>query len=620
MDADTVRPSTSRCRKIPRTPPNSMTQRYHTPRSRPLIASLALSALGASLGGSGHLHAAPVTAISADGFVDSFGTNVHWIQSSYLQNYTTLEARLSDLGIRHVRDGASVGTGPNNAAFTPATNLYNHLGVDTNWITGWRTGGYPAPLDPTKVGQEISTVKANVPLGSIGAFEGPNEYDLSHDSRETNWAGTLDTYQQNLFSTVNGDSQLAAKPVLAPSLTSAGAYTSAGNLDSSIDSAVLHLYQSSRPPGTAGWGSNGYGSITYALNYCAYVQSPAHKPVWATECGYAYSGTDFITEAVAAKYIPRMLAEFAVRGVQRTYNYELCSDQWGLLRGDLSTRPSFLAVKNLLNLLNDNSWDTTNKRWTQPSFTAGSLDYALSGTTANVHQLLLEKRNGVFYLALWQEVYDPAYWTETWQPKYTADAAVTLTVNTSAQAGVSIYTLNGDGTMTTTAGTLNASHQVALSIPDRITVVAITPAQIFETESLTVPASSGDTHRVITGTGFSGGSGTILDADAVGDYVTYLVPNVAAATYDVRIGVKKFTGRGIWQLAIGRADNFSGTKSNVGSPVDEYTTAETYTEVDLGLWAPASTSDKWFQFAITGKNASSAGYGEAFDYIKLIKQ
>jgi hypothetical protein len=57
----------------------------------------------------------------------------------------------------------------------------------------------------------------------------------------------------------------------------------------------------------------------------------------------------------------------------------------------------------------------------------------------------------------------------------------------------------------------------------------------------------------------------------------------------------------------------------VGPAKDEYSSAAQFTEFDLGNWSPGTTCDKWFQFLITGKNASRTGYSEAFDYIKLIK-
>ena len=139
-----------------------------------------------------------------------------------------------------------------------------------------------------------------------------------------------------------------------------------------------------------------------------------------------------------------------------------------------------------------------------------------------------------------------------------------------------------------------------------------------ETESLDVAATSGDTHRIFASPQFSGGYGTILDANAVGDYVTYVLPNGVPGTYNVRVGVKKASTRGIFQMAIGIAGNPSLT--NIGSPQDLYAPSDTFTELNIGTWTPGTTSDKWIRFTIVGKNGSSTGFSEAFDYIRIIPQ
>ncbi len=139
----------------------------------------------------------------------------------------------------------------------------------------------------------------------------------------------------------------------------------------------------------------------------------------------------------------------------------------------------------------------------------------------------------------------------------------------------------------------------------------------YEAETLTVPNSSGDTVRVFADTNMSDGSASIIDANATGDYVTYLVPNLPAGAYHVWVGTKAFNTRGQFQLSIGRADNFAGTASNVGPVQDPYNAGSVYTELDLGTWSPGTTSDKWFRFTVTGKNASSAGYTVCVDYIRL---
>ncbi|HXI60874.1 MAG TPA: discoidin domain-containing protein [Polyangia bacterium] len=134
----------------------------------------------------------------------------------------------------------------------------------------------------------------------------------------------------------------------------------------------------------------------------------------------------------------------------------------------------------------------------------------------------------------------------------------------------------------------------------------------FETESLPVAATSGDLHRVAQDTGYSGGAGTILEANAAGDFVTYTVNVPEARTYDVRVRVKKFVNRGIWQLSV------DGTPR--GPATDCWTQDAVFTEVDLGPVAFPSAGNKAFRFSLTGANGNSSGLWTALDYIRLIPQ
>jgi chitinase len=143
------------------------------------------------------------------------------------------------------------------------------------------------------------------------------------------------------------------------------------------------------------------------------------------------------------------------------------------------------------------------------------------------------------------------------------------------------------------------------------------PGGTFQSESLTVENSSGDTIRVLNETAASGGKSVIMDSNAVGDYVTFRIPNIAAGTYSVRVGIKKHPSRGIVQALIGK---IGGSLGNLGSAVDQYAASSGYTEVVLGTWTPGSTSDKQIQFKVTGKNASSSGFTLCIDYVKLVPQ
>ena len=136
----------------------------------------------------------------------------------------------------------------------------------------------------------------------------------------------------------------------------------------------------------------------------------------------------------------------------------------------------------------------------------------------------------------------------------------------------------------------------------------------YENESSAVfnsSLSSGPTYRVIAWTGFTDGSGTTLDGTAAGQSVTITLNIPQTGIYDIRFATKKYTTRGIVQLSI------NGT--NVGPAEDEYAANVVWQEFDLGNVA-LTAGNQPFKFTSTGKNASSSGFTQAFDYIKLTPQ
>src|SRR5207244_4299220 len=99
------------------------------------------------------------------------------------------------------------------------------------------------------------------------------------------------------------------------------------------------------------------------------------------------------------------------RAAARTFDYELLDEHpdpprqnieanFGLLRNDFSEKPAFVALKRLIALLRDPG----------PSFKPGSLGYTIKGAPSTLRQVLLQKRDGSFDLAIWNEVsiWDPA--------------------------------------------------------------------------------------------------------------------------------------------------------------------------------------------------------------------
>jgi hypothetical protein len=136
---------------------------------------------------------------------------------------------------------------------------------------------------------------------------------------------------------------------------------------------------------------------------------------------------------------------------------------------------------------------------------------------------------------------------------------------------------------------------------------------VYQTANLP-SASSGPTFRQFTFAGFPDTTGTILDATAIGDNVTLTVNVPTAGIADVKVSVKEFDTRGIWQLTI------NGTA--VGPPQDEYqnTGNGTYAVFDLSNFNFAAAGNYAFKFTVTGKNAASSAYSISFDDITLTPQ
>ena len=202
----------------------------------------------------------------------------------------------------------------------------------------------------------------------------PNEYDQRHDEH---WAATLSSFLTRLDRSVKSDSVTSRFPVIGPSLTRPDSFVKLRGV-CNFDYANLHNYFSGRNPGTPGWGSNAYGSISWNLSNVSALC--AGKPVITTETGYqtASAMKQGIPEEIAAKYVPRVFLEQWRRGIQRTYLYELIDlppgrpsgdSAFGLLRSDYSPKPSYSALKSLLNLLADPG----------PPLAGGELAFKLTG-------------------------------------------------------------------------------------------------------------------------------------------------------------------------------------------------------------------------------------------------
>ena len=323
--------------------------------------------------------AAPVTATEADKFVDEIGVNVHLHYNDTIYgDFPKVKKALLDLGVRHVRDGL---VDSNWQPYYDANRELAAAGIKCTFITS--------------LGMERLVPTAERVKNSLEAFEGPNEVNLNHWTKENAL-----NYQRALWTTVKA-SPFANTPVVALSVTDFKWAQQLGDISAWCDIGNAHPY-----PG--GW---------WPENNCSWMRaditsgietaraSCGAKPVMFTETGYnnkkpgSGGGHIPVSPKLAGVYLPRLFLNNHRHGVVRTFWYELFNvhdkpddeeSNFGLYENDgVTPKPAALAMKNMISLLRDPG----------PDFKPASLDFELSDP--KVQSVLFQKRNGEFWIALW---------------------------------------------------------------------------------------------------------------------------------------------------------------------------------------------------------------------------
>lgn len=320
--------------------------------------------------------AAAQNAVKAETFVDAVGIDIHlhYTDTMYYTNFPAVRAALEQLHLRHVRDGLLMHPIPEYAA---RHKLLAAEGIHADFIAS-----------PDEDAGAISDFAAHF-SSSLEFLEAPNEWDIQKDAA---WASTLRRYLPMLYASA----QRLHIPVIGPSLVKIPSYTSLGDVSAWETFGNMHNYPGGRNPGTAGWGDNGYGSLTACLRNVELTSD--HLPVITTETGYNNdpAGESYVPEDVSAVYLPRLLLTQFMGGVRRTYLYELLSsghEDFGLLSAQANPKPAFFAVASLLTLLDDHDGRTH----------ADALPLTVDSQDTRVRHLLLQKHDGRYLLALWIE-------------------------------------------------------------------------------------------------------------------------------------------------------------------------------------------------------------------------
>jgi hypothetical protein len=336
-------------------------------------------------GGSTSLHAEQAT--SAAAFVDSIGVQTHisYVDTPYA-NWPRVLEELDRLGVHHIRDALPL---------TP-TFVSRHRQLAES---GMRcTCGFAFDKSLTSA----TIVEAARAASDVEALEAPNECDAG-----TNCGGGGSLGITNVTASLPVLASAARElqvPLVGPSFTTQQAYASAGSIAQWITYNNLHVYFGGRNPGTEGWGAGDtqghrYGSFAWWLDQ-GNVDAPG-RPSEITETGYeAFDHPDrpgSVPVDVESSYLLRTLLLAWNHDVNRTFIYELLDEfpdsGYGLLRHDLTEKPAFTALRNLLSILNDSS---------RPK-TSGRLMLSIDQKDTSVSHTIFAKGDGSFDLVLWLE-------------------------------------------------------------------------------------------------------------------------------------------------------------------------------------------------------------------------
>ena len=349
-------------------------------------------------------------------FLDSLGVN-----SSIDRRGEVLERTIECtkyLGIRWFRSGYE-----GEPSMADLIRLHKETGARFSWSA--LSGGN----DLVKL---LSTAKELASEDALLAFEGPNEpnnwgitYKGVFGGRDKSWAAVA-ALQRDMYAAVHADRQLAKYPVWG--ISECGAETDnvglqfltvpsgplAGTRYSDFANVHNYIYHPNSPgpednktwnaadPSPACHVDGLYGEygVTWGRHFAGYSASElASLPRVTTETGCTIEGP--VTEEIHGLNLLSLYLDQFKRGWSHNAVYllrdrvdEAGNQKFGFYRPDYTPRRAAVLLHNLTTILADSG----------KLRRAGRLAYEISGVVPTVHDLLLQKSDGVFELVVWSEL------------------------------------------------------------------------------------------------------------------------------------------------------------------------------------------------------------------------
>ena len=436
-------------------------------------------------------------AVGAERFTDftAVGTHFAYSDTGYASGFADLKRALCDMdGVEHIRDRAILYGDPRDAeVYGRYKELFQDCGIRTTLVVDIRSETLN-PITPQKIDQMLTFGGA-----AIEGWEGPNEYNNTNKGgNNPDWATELARFQQDLFAAVNA-SQQPDIPVLCPSINHKvdGAYvkfSDVSDMGAYCDVNNIHSYPGGNPPT---WGPPGIDereSNLHTYNYPLgdHVGDPRYD-TYVTESGYQHSitvpGGNGVPEDIMGEYLPMQWAEYfnasfdpnyPGTSVARTYIHQLYDNRtedsyqanFGMIETDFRRKAHYRSLENMLDIVADPAANAG-------TFVPGSLGYDITGESAQVHTILLQKADAKFYLLMWQE--DRRYdWRDQYE-RYITVAAENVTIDFQGTPDVKVYSpvdiawSSGASALSSPSRTLVDAGSVTEPINTKMKVFEITP-------------------------------------------------------------------------------------------------------------------------------------------------
>jgi len=436
---------------------------------------------------------------SADSFADTVCVGTH----PWYPNITLLYKMVQEAGFRVVRSDIS------NCGLATSLGLKSMIGIPT----------YQSDVvNTTMLKNWIATVlKPSIAAGSlIDSIEGPNEPNnfwskFSYSYNGQGYPDGVPLIMNDTWTFFKNDPVLAKYPIIGASWSQAGPCPFAnGTLAPFVDWGDMHPYPTEnwyRVPIPYAGVSNYFGMTNDPINTIdasyvyPYVWNKYYVPYWPKPMAFSETGYNTIaggiTETVHGKYIPRLYLEGFRLGIQRTCIYEFYDEgsstsnaeqNFGIVRFNFTTKPAYTVVQGMLSLLSDPGSTYTPKSINMDIQITPVGNYT---KTNFVHNLVFQKRNGVYYVAVWHEIaLMNVYVTPYEDLPPVPDLPVLLSFPSNNISTATEYTWSDAGVMSSKSSQIVGSSNISTVAQPQVRIVEISFAGIGTGASSPSPSSS----------------------------------------------------------------------------------------------------------------------------------